>query len=119
MKMIDQANGELEVGDEILIQKRWYIDRIEKVVRVTKTQAILSNYSKRLRKAFTISGYDGTPWLESIGSSSYDSDTFRFARKGDRENIEHEQLVKKARDWFKGRKWTEDELLKIYKEYKD
>ena len=105
-----------EVGDEVISSSRYHGREILKVVRVTKTQAVLSNKSKVRRE---LKSYDGKPpSIREVGGYSYGSPTYDFPKPGDVEAIKAEKRARKVKNWFKNKfQPTPEQIEEIYQRY--
>ena len=105
----------LEVGNTILCTNKYRdLPKMLKVVRVTKTQAILNNNIKLKRE------YSGAS-MKEVGNARWNHDYYQLAEEKD--IVEYNTRYKE----LKLRKWLEDfcnnasviQIEKIYNEYKD
>ena len=105
----------LEIGNTILCTNQYReLPKMLKVVRVTKTQAILDNGVKLRREYVGVS-------MEKIGSYMWNLDYYRLAEEKDIQEYNTRYRELKLRKWFEDfcNNASVSQIEKIYNEYKD
>lgn len=109
---MNHTKAQFQVGDEILKQPHYHIDSVVKVVRVTKTQAILSDGERLKRTHYVNESNDFS--TTAMGSTGYRKTFYRSVKPGDLARIKRETKIAAAKRWFKSKKWTDMEILNLY-----
>ena len=112
---MEKDKKSLEVGDTILCTNTFReFPQMLKVVRVTKTQAILNN-SVKLKIE-----YIGAR-MERIGNAIFNHDFYQLAEEKDIQEYNNRYRELKLRKWFEDfcNNASISQIEKIYNEYKD
>lgn len=113
---MNRTEAQFQVGDEILKQPHYHIDSVVKVVRVTKTQAILSD-GERLKRTHYVNDKKKFS-ITAMGSTGYHRTRYRNIEPGDFARIKRETKIAKAKAWFGSKEWNDMEILNLYNESK-
>lgn len=106
------TKAQFQVGDEILKQPHYHIDSVVKVVRVTKTQAILSD-GERLKRTHYVDEKNEFS-TTAMGSNGSHRTRYTNVKPGDLVRIKRETKIAAAKRWFENKEWTDMEILNLY-----
>ena len=110
---------QLEVGDNVVyihhLKDDYRTFNFSEVVRVTKTQAILTDGTKL--KINPIRGFNSTYRYENVLSYAFES--WELVTPEILEDVEYQKEHQKMLDWFKRKSFSIEEKKLIYKHFEE